>query len=62
MCVSGIVLSGDQLSALEHRYLDELGFDYTLFLELVEPSPKPNPLVGALIITHLLVVYFVMNV
>ncbi|XP_011688757.1 PREDICTED: uncharacterized protein LOC105450541 isoform X2 [Wasmannia auropunctata] len=39
-----ILLSSEEIFTLEQRYNDDLGFNYTLFLEELEPQPIVEPL------------------
>lgn len=45
LSVSGILLSDEELYALEERFNDDLGFNYFWFLREVEPKPEERALV-----------------
>lgn len=42
---NGILLSDEELYALEERYNDDMGFNYFWFMTEVEPKPYEYPLV-----------------
>ncbi|KAJ8916967.1 hypothetical protein NQ315_008367 [Exocentrus adspersus] len=44
LCSNGILLSDDELVALEERFNNDMGFNYVWFLKDVEPRPDEEPL------------------
>lgn len=50
MLSNGILLSDEELYALEERFNDDIGFNYFWFLREVEPKPHEEPLVNRLYI------------
>lgn len=43
---NGILLSDEELFALEERFKNDMGFNYVWFLKEVEPKPTDEPLVN----------------
>ncbi|XP_046393408.1 uncharacterized protein LOC124161201 isoform X2 [Ischnura elegans] len=51
----GILLSMEEILALEDRYSDDMGFNYTWFLKEVEPLPLQDPMYDDLIKAKVLI-------
>lgn len=45
LLTNGILLSDEELYALEERFNDDVGFNYFWFLKEVEPNVQEEPLV-----------------
>lgn len=45
LLTNGILLSDEELYALEERFIDDVGFNYFWFLKEVEPKGLEEPLV-----------------
>lgn len=43
---NGILLSDEELYALEERFNDDMGFNYFWFMREAEPKPYEDPLVS----------------
>lgn len=54
---NGILLSDEELYALEERFNDDVGFNYFWFLKEVEPNVQEEPLVNFQITKHKFVYY-----
>lgn len=46
LCSNGILLSDEEVVALEERFNNDMGFNYVWFLKDVEPRPDEEPLVS----------------
>lgn len=46
LLTNGILLSDEELYALEERFNDDVGFNYFWFLKEVEPNVQDEPLVN----------------
>lgn len=47
---NGILLSDEELFALEERFKNDMGFNYVWFLKEVEPKPTDEPLVYKIVV------------
>lgn len=51
LLTNGILLSDEELYALEERFNDDVGFNYFWFLKEVDPNVQEEPLVNIQYIT-----------